>query len=47
MKKERKTAMLQIPIEVHEMLKEYCKDKGFFMGGLVSTLIKQHIKGRK
>lgn len=47
MKKEKKTAMLQLPIEVHQMLKEFCKEKGFFMGGFVSALIKQHIKGRK
>ena len=47
MKKERKTAMLQIPIEVHQMLKEFCKERGFMMGALVSALIKQHIKGRK
>jgi len=47
MKKERKTAMLQLPIEVHQMLKEYCKDKGFMMSGFVSALIRQKLAKEK
>lgn len=47
MSKEKKTAMLQLPVEVHKMLKEYCKDKGFMMSGFVSALIKQRIAKEK
>jgi hypothetical protein len=40
---DKKYAMLQIDAEIHQMLKEFCKDKGYKMNGLVETLIKERI----
>ena len=39
----KKYAMLQIDAEVHQMLKEFCKDKGYKMNGLVESLIKEKV----
>ena len=39
----KKYAMLQIDAEVHQMLKEFCKDKGYTMNGLVESLIKEKV----
>jgi predicted HicB family RNase H-like nuclease len=39
----KKYAMLQIDAEVHQMLKEFCKDRGYKMNGLVETLIKEKV----
>ena len=39
----KKYAMLQIDAEVHQMLKEFCKDRGYKMNGLVETLIKERV----
>lgn len=47
MKEEKKYKMLQLPEEVHTMLKQYCNHHGFFMSGFVSALIRQSIKGKK
>jgi hypothetical protein len=39
----KKYAMLQIDADVHQMLKEFCKDRGYKMNGLVETLIKEKV----
>jgi len=39
----KKYAMLQIDAEVHQMLKEFCKDKGYKMNGLVESLIRDKV----
>jgi hypothetical protein len=41
---EKKYAMLQLPAEVHQILKKYCDKNGYKMSALVSNLIKTHIK---
>jgi hypothetical protein len=38
---------LQLPEEVHAMLKQYCSHHGFIMSSFVSALIRQSIKGKK
>jgi hypothetical protein len=43
----KKYAMIQIDGEVHQMLKEFCKEKGYKISGLVETLIKDKIKSAK
>ena len=35
--------MLQIDAEVHQLLKCFCKDKGYKMNGLVESLIKEKV----
>ena len=35
--------MLQIDAEVHQLLKEFCKDKGYQMNGLVESLTKEKV----
>ena len=40
---EKRYAMLQIDAEVHQMLKLFCKDKGYKMNGLVESLIKEKV----
>ena len=47
MDKKVKYAMLQLPIETHTLLKEYCKQNGFIMGSFVSNLINKTIKQKK
>jgi len=44
MKEEKKYAMLQLPSDIHQLLKKYCDERGYKMGALVSNLIKKHIK---
>ena len=39
----KKYAMLQIDAEVHQLLKDFCKDKGYKMNGLVEILIKDKV----
>ena len=43
----KKYAMVQIDAEVHQMLKEFCKEKGYKISGLVETLIKDKVKSVK
>jgi hypothetical protein len=43
----KKYAMIQIDAEVHQMLKEFCKDKGYKINGLVETLIKEKVQASK
>ena len=39
----KKYAMIQIDAEVHLMLKEFCKEKGYKLNGLVEALIKEKV----
>jgi predicted HicB family RNase H-like nuclease len=40
----KKYAMIQIDAEVHQSLKEFCKEKGYKINGLVETLIKEKVQ---
>jgi len=40
----KKYAMIQIDAEVHQLLKEYCKEKGYKINGLIETLIKEKVQ---
>jgi len=39
--------MLQLSVESHKMLKEYCKESGYKMSALVEKLIQKEIKESK
>lgn len=41
---KRDVALIQIPGEVHRMLKEYSDYHGYKMSALVSNLIRKHCK---
>lgn len=43
---EKKYALVQLPADVHQKLKAYCKHMGFNMSGFVSNLIRKEIKGK-
>jgi len=43
----KRYAMLQINAEIHQALKEYCKEKGYKLNGLVEALIKEKIQTSK
>jgi len=40
----KKYAMIQIDAEIHRVLKEFCKEKGYKINGLVETLIKEKVQ---
>ena len=40
----KKYAMIQIDAQIHQVLKEYCKEKGYKINGLVETLIKEKVQ---
>lgn len=40
----KKYAMIQIDVDIHQLLKEFCKDKGYKINGLVETLIKEKVE---
>ena len=40
----KKYAMIQINAEIHQVLKEFCKEKGYKINGLVETLIKEKVQ---
>jgi len=44
MENQKKYAMIQVPSEIHELLKNYCDTNGFKIGAIVSILIRKHIK---
>ena len=46
-KGNKEYAMVQLPAEVHQMLKAYCDKHGFKISGLISALVKQYIHGNK
>ena len=39
--------MIQIDAQIHQALKEYCKEKGYKINGLVETLIKEKVESFK
>lgn len=41
---KREYAMIQIDKEVHTQLKQFCKERGYKINGLVENLIKERIK---
>lgn len=43
----KKYAMIQIDAEIHQLLKEFCKEKGYKINGLVETLIKEKVESFK
>ena len=43
-KVKRDLALVQIPAEVHKILKDYCDHHGYKMSALVSNLIRKHCK---
>ena len=43
----KKYAMLQIDAEVHQLLKSFCKEKGYKMNGLVESLIKEKVSSKQ
>lgn len=46
-KKEKKYALVQLPIEVHTELKKYCDKHGLKIGRFVANIIKKSIKADK
>jgi hypothetical protein len=40
----KKYAMIQIDAEIHQVLKEFCKEKGYKINGLFETLIKEKVQ---
>lgn len=40
----KKYSMIQINAEVHSELKQFCKEKGYKISGLVESLIKERIE---
>ena len=45
--KSESYAMLQLPKEVHLILKEFCDERGYKMSRFVSNLIKEKIRTTK
>ena len=43
----KKYAMLQIDADVHQLLKSFCKERGYKMNGLVESLIKEKVSPTK
>jgi hypothetical protein len=43
----KKYAMIQIDADVHQMLKEFCKERGYKISGLIETLIKEKVESSK
>jgi hypothetical protein len=43
----KKYAMIQINADVHQTLKEFCKEKGYKISGLIETLIKEKVESSK
>ena len=43
----KKYAMIQIDADVHQLLKEFCKDKGYKISGLIETLVKEKVESSK
>ena len=39
--------MIQIDAEIHQLLKEFCKERGYKINGLVETLIKEKVEASK
>jgi len=43
----KKYAMIQIDADVHLLLKEFCKEKGYKISGLIETLVKEKVESSK
>ncbi len=43
----KKYAMIQIDADLHASLKVFCKEKGYKIGGLIESLIKDRIESSK
>lgn len=43
----KKYAMIQIDAEIHQVLKDFCKEKGYKINGLVESLIKEKVESVK
>lgn len=43
----KKYSMIQIKSEIHAELKEFCKERGYKISGLVESLIKEKIQTNK
>ena len=43
----KKYAMIQIDADVHHTLKEFCKEKGYKISGLIETLVKEKVESSK
>jgi hypothetical protein len=43
----KKYAMIQIDAEIHTILKDFCKERGYKISGLVESLIKDKIDSSK
>ena len=43
----KKYAMIQIDADMHQLLKEFCKEKGYKISGLIETLIKEKVESSK
>ena len=43
----KKYAMIQIDADMHLLLKEFCKEKGYKISGLIETLIKEKVESSK
>ena len=39
--------MIQINAEVHQLLKEFCNERGYTINGLVESLIKEKVEASK
>jgi len=44
MENQKKYSMIQVPTEIHELLKQHCNQNGFKIGAIVSILIRKHLK---
>jgi hypothetical protein len=47
MKEEKKYKMLQLDVDIHKALKQYCDIHGFKLKGFVQALIRQAIKDKR
>jgi hypothetical protein len=43
----KKYAMIQINADIHQELKDFCKEKGYKISGLIETLIKEKVESSK
>jgi hypothetical protein len=47
MEDKPKYKMLQLSLETHTLLKDYCKKHGYSLSGFVNSLINRTIKSKK
>ena len=40
----KKYAMIQIDAQIHQVLKDFCKERGYKINGLIETLIKEKVQ---